>query len=61
MATHSFNITQRVVDAPIVAQRTNQIDVRIPGEANVAPSGWYMIFLTDDRGVPSLARWTQLS
>jgi hypothetical protein len=61
LTTHSFNITQRVVDAPILARRANQIDVRIPGEANVSPPGWYMIFLTDDRGIPSIARWTQLS
>ena len=61
LTTHSFNVSQRVVGAPIAARRADQLDVDIPAEPNIAPLGWYMIFLTDDRGVPSVAHWTRLS
>ncbi len=30
-----------------------------PPSANVAPPGWYMLFLLND-GVPSVAQWVQL-
>ena len=53
--------TQRLVDAPITARRAGELDVAVPAEANIAPPGWYMVFLTDDRGVPSVGRWTLLS
>ena len=31
-----------------------------PSDPSVAPPGWYMLFVLDARGVPSVARWIQL-
>jgi hypothetical protein len=28
---------------------------------NIAPTGWYMLFLVNEGGVPSIARWIHLS
>jgi hypothetical protein len=35
-----------------------QIDVT--NNPNLAPPGWYMLFLTDNNRIPSVARWIQL-
>jgi hypothetical protein len=43
--------------------RTNRGGVRIsvPAQRNVAPPGWYMLFLVDTARVPSAARWVHLA
>ena len=61
VTTHSFNNTQRLVDLPIVSRQAGRIEVEVPANPNIAPPGWYMLFLTDDTGVPSVARWISLS
>jgi hypothetical protein len=59
--THSFNSSQRLVDLPITAQSDGVVQVEVTAEPNLAPPGWYMLFLTDDDGIPSIARWTHLA
>jgi Domain of unknown function (DUF1929)/Concanavalin A-like lectin/glucanases superfamily len=58
--THSFNTTQRLVDLPIIAQGNGIVQVHVTEEPNLAPPGWYMLFLTDHDRVPSVARWIHL-
>ena len=36
------------------------MSVQVPDNPNLAPPGWYMLFLTDHAGVPSVARWVHL-
>jgi Domain of unknown function (DUF1929) len=59
VTTHSFNVEQRLVDLPFVVG-TGSLSVTIPTEANIATPGHYMLFLTDNKGVPSTGRWTHL-
>jgi hypothetical protein len=61
VTTHSFNNTQRLVDLPIGRRRAGDIRVRVPPNRNLAPPGWYMLFLTDTAGVPSVAAWIRLA
>jgi len=61
LTTHSFNGTQRLVDVPFTLQPPDTLNATIPAERNIAPPGWYMLFLTDQDGVPSVAHWVQLS
>jgi Galactose oxidase-like, Early set domain len=61
VTTHSFNNTQRLVDLPILSRQANRIKVEVTANANLAPPGWYMLFLTDDTDVPSVTRWIKLS
>ena len=61
LTTHSFNGTQRVVDVPFTVTLPNMLNAVIPNERNIAPPGWYMLFITDNDGVPSVASWVQLS
>jgi hypothetical protein len=59
--THSFNTSQRLVDLPIQARAAGKLTVQVTGDRNIAPPGWYMLFLTDNDRVPSVASWVNLS
>jgi hypothetical protein len=61
LTTHSFNGTQRLVDVPFTLQPPDTLNATTPAERNIAPPGWYMLFLTDQDGVPSVAHWVHLS
>src|SRR5512135_3925018 len=60
VTTHSYNTSQRLVDLPISRQGGGAVTVEVTGEPNLAPPGWYMLFLTDTAGVPSVAAWVHL-
>jgi hypothetical protein len=61
LTTHSFNGTQRLVDVSFTLIPPDLLNAQIPGDRNVAPPGWYMLFLTDQGGVPSMGHWLHLS
>ena len=52
--THAFNENQRIVPASFQAG-SNSIDVTLPANANLMPPGYYMLFLIDTNGVPSIS------
>ena len=60
VTTHSYNTTQRLVDLEIKARTAGSIEVAVPSEPNIAPQGYYMLFIVDDVGVPSVAHWILL-
>jgi hypothetical protein len=60
LTTHSFNGEQRLVDVPF-SVNAGSLKATVTGERNLAPPGWYMLFLTDNAGVPSVGRWVHLS
>jgi hypothetical protein len=60
VTTHSFDNGQRFVDLEILSQGNGSIQARVTHEPNIAPSGWYMLFITDNHGVPSVAQWVHL-
>ena len=59
--THSCETGQRVVDLEFKAHDFCRLHVNVLSEQNIAPPGWYMLFLVNKRGVPSVARWVQLT
>ena len=61
LTTHSFNGTQRLVDLPFAVAPPDTLNANLPSDRNTAPPGWYMLFLTDQDGVPSVASWVHLS
>jgi Domain of unknown function (DUF1929) len=61
VTTHSFDSGQRLVDCPITSQAGGAVRVTVTGNSNIAPPGWYMLFLVDQQGVPSVARWIHLT
>ena len=54
-ATHTFDHETRFFDLTI-PQASNIVTVRTPANANIAPPGFYMLFVWDALGVPSIAR-----
>jgi hypothetical protein len=61
--THSCDTEQRLVDLPVVrgSRHLCRLDVRLPREPGILPPGWYMLFLTNNDGVPSHAHWVQVA
>ncbi len=44
---HSFDSSQRLVNLDITNQGEGVVSVVAPAQANTAPPGWYMLFITD--------------
>jgi hypothetical protein len=59
--THANDMNQRHVELSIAARDPGTgVDVVSPPSADVAPPGYYMLFLVDGRGVPSVARFIRI-
>jgi hypothetical protein len=58
--THSMDSDQRLVDLPFT-RTSNGVSMTVPKNPNLAPPGWYMLFVVDGAGVPSIARWVHLT
>jgi hypothetical protein len=54
--THSFNFDQRFVKLRVTSKQAGGISVQAPADANLAPPGYYMLFLVNSNGVPSVAK-----
>jgi hypothetical protein len=54
--THAFNQSQLAFPLTFTAAGATTLRAQGPGNANLAPPGPYMLFLINDRGVPSQAR-----
>jgi len=61
VTTHSFDSGQRLVDLDIVSQAAGSIKARITNNPNIAPPGWYLLFIVNQQGVPSVASWIHLA
>jgi len=59
--THSCETGQRVIDLPFEAGNFCHIRAQVTREQNIAPPGWYMLFLVNHAGVPSVAKWVHLT
>ncbi|HEX6370092.1 MAG TPA: galactose oxidase-like domain-containing protein [Longimicrobium sp.] len=57
--THSFNMDQRLVEVQVTATAAPSLTVRMPPNGNVAPPGWYMLFVLQ-AGIPSRAHFLRL-
>ena len=56
--THSQNWTQRINHlefTPVIGG----VEITLPSNSNAAPPGYYMLFLLNDNGVPSIAEFIQ--
>jgi Domain of unknown function (DUF1929) len=57
--THVLDVDQRSVRLDVAPARGG-VALTVPRRKGLVPSGWYMVFLIDARGVPSEARWVQV-
>ena len=58
--THSFNSEQRYVALEIQSAGESTVLVTAPSSENLAPRGYYMLFIVDAGGVPSVAKIVRL-
>ena len=58
--THGFNMGQRI-SRPSFSQGTGGLNVRAPSSVNACPPGYYMLFILNSTGVPSVAKIIQIS
>jgi galactose oxidase-like protein len=58
--THAFDMDQRLVGLQFSATSSTTLSVTAPVDGNLAPPGYYMLFLVDNAGVPSVASWAQV-
>ncbi|MEU1629164.1 galactose oxidase-like domain-containing protein [Streptomyces sp. NPDC020096] len=59
-STHVTDVDQRSV-ALDIQRGKNAVTVTVPREPSLVPSGWYMLFVTDNHHTPSKARWIHIS
>jgi hypothetical protein len=58
--THAFGMDQREVGLSFTAG-TGVLNVNAPANGNLAPPGYYMLFILNSSGVPSLASMVQVT
>jgi len=58
--THAFDMEQRMVGLSFTSG-DGVLQVTAPPNGNIAPPGYYMLFVVDSAGVPSVASFVQLS
>ena len=54
--THAFDMDQRLVGMSFTVS-TGRLNVTAPPHGNIAPPGYYMLFVLNAAGVPSVARF----
>ncbi|WP_170201666.1 galactose oxidase early set domain-containing protein [Actinocorallia herbida] len=55
--THSSDPNQRAVAPEKLTVTGKTVKFKLTGKSSIAPPGWYMLFATDAKGLPSVARW----
>ena len=59
--THAVDMNQRYVPLQVTSTAGGRINLKTPANANLAPGGYYMLFLLDADGTPSKATWLRLA
>jgi hypothetical protein len=58
-STHVTDVDQRSI-ALDFTRSGDKITVTVPKNRNLVTSGWYMLFVDDDQGTPSVAQWVKV-
>jgi len=58
--THAFNQSQRYVGCAIASAAGSAVQATAPSNQNVAPPGYYLLFVVDLDRVPSEGVWIKL-
>jgi PKD repeat protein len=58
--THAFDMEQRMIELPYTLVG-GQLTATAPPNGNIAPPGYYMLFILNTAGVPSVASFAQLN
>lgn len=59
--THSYNPEQRFMELPFTAKSARDAMVTLNSTINVTPPGYYMLFVFNSNGVPSIAKIVRIT
>ncbi len=59
--THGWNQSQRLVECEITASTATQIKAKIPGNDNLVPPGYYLLFIVSNERIPSVGKWIRVT
>ncbi|MGV8711907.1 MAG: galactose oxidase-like domain-containing protein [Nitrosomonas sp.] len=59
--THHTDAGQRYIKLPIRSRTVSTLETAAPAHGNIAPPGYYMLFVINDQGAPSVARFVSIS
>lgn len=59
--THAFDMEQRIIGLDFTVNPGGVLTITSPPNAGIAPPGYYMLFIVNQNGVPSVAPFIQLS
>lgn len=59
--THGFNMSQRGLECMVSAIGAGVLTVDMPANENLAPPGWYLLFILNANRVPSTGRWVRVT
>ncbi|MFD5899568.1 galactose oxidase-like domain-containing protein [Streptomyces sp. NPDC060366] len=57
--THVTDVEQRSI-ALDMEKTADGVEVTVPKNKALVPAGWYMLFVTDDKGTPSEGKWVEV-
>ena len=59
--THSSDSDQRSVDLAVSNATAAGATLTVPSNHNLTPPGWYMLFVRNASGAPSVAKWVKVA
>ena len=59
--THHTDAGQRYIKLPIVSRTPTSLGTRAPANGNIAPPGFYLLFIVNGAGVPSEAQFVRIA
>ena len=59
--THGWNQSQRLVECSLVGHTATAVQVQSPPDGNVAPPGYYLLFILTGARIPSIGQWVRLT
>ena len=59
--THHTDAGMRYVRIPIQSRTASRLTLRAPSSATVAPPGYYLLFVLDSDGIPSVGRFVRIA
>ena len=59
--THGWNQSQRLVECSVAGHTATAVQVQAPPDGNIAPPGYYLLFIRTAARIPSIRRWIRLT
>ena len=59
--THGNDMHQRAIKLRVQVRNTNTLTATVPSSRGTVPPGYYMLFVLDKIGVPSVAKFVNVS